>query len=71
MDTYRVIVYIKTIDIYKEIAADVETWFDISDYELDRLLPKRRKIGVGLMKGELSGKIMITSVGLIVECWWR
>ena len=34
------IVYIKTDDIYKDIAEDVETRFDTSDYELDRLLPK-------------------------------
>ena len=32
--------YIKTDDIYKEIAEDVETRFDTSNYELDRPLPK-------------------------------
>ena len=34
------IVYIKTDDIYKDIAEDVETRFDTSNYELDRPLPK-------------------------------
>ena len=34
------IVYIKTDDIYKDIAEDVETRFDASNYELDRPLPK-------------------------------
>ena len=34
------IVYIKTDDLYKDIAKDVETRFDISNYELDRPLPK-------------------------------
>ena len=34
------IVYIKTVNIYKDIAEDVETRFDTSDYKLDRLLPK-------------------------------
>ena len=34
------IVYIKTDDIYKDIAEDVETRFDTSNYELDRALPK-------------------------------
>ena len=31
--------HIKTDDIYKDIAEDVETRFDTSNYELDRLLP--------------------------------
>ena len=30
----------KADDIYKDIAEDVETRFDTSDYELDRPLPK-------------------------------
>ena len=34
------IVYIKTYDIYKDIAEDVETRFDASNYELNRPLPK-------------------------------
>ena len=40
MDTDSFIVYIKTEDIYKDIAEDVETRFDTSNYELDRPLPK-------------------------------
>ena len=32
-------VYIKTEDIYKDIAKDVETRFDTSSYELDTPLP--------------------------------
>ena len=43
MDIDSFIVYIKTDDIYKDIAEDVETRFDISNYELDRLLPKGKK----------------------------
>ena len=34
------IVYIKTNDIYEEIAEDIETRFDTSKYDLDRPLPK-------------------------------
>ena len=34
------IVYIKTDDIHKDIAEDVETRFDTSNYELDRPLIK-------------------------------
>ena len=40
MDTDSFIVYIKTCDIYKDIAKDIETRFDTSNYELDRPLPK-------------------------------
>ena len=40
MDTDSFIVYIKTDDIYKDIAEDVKTRFDTSNYEFDRPLPK-------------------------------
>ena len=40
MDTDSFIVYTKIEDIYSDIAKDVETKFDISNYELDRQLPK-------------------------------
>ena len=40
MDTESFIVYIKTDDIYKDIAEDFETRFDTSNYELERTLPK-------------------------------
>ena len=36
--------YIKTNDIYKDIAEDVENRFDTSNYELDRPLSKLFKI---------------------------
>ena len=42
MDTDSFIVYIKTDDIYKDIAEDVETRFDTSNYELDRTVPNRK-----------------------------
>ena len=65
MDTDSFIVYIKTDDIYKDIAEDVETRFDTSNYELDRPLPKgKNKKVIGLMKDELGGKIMTKFVGL-------
>ena len=44
MDTGSFRVCIKTDDIYKDIAEDVETRFDTSNYELDRSLPKGKKI---------------------------
>ena len=37
MDTGSSIVHIKIDDIYKDIAEDVETRFDTSNHELDRL----------------------------------
>ena len=65
MDGDSFIVYIKTDHIYEDIAEDVETRFDTSNYELDRLLPKgKNKKVIGLMKDELGGKIMTKFVGL-------
>ena len=64
MDTNNFIVYAKADDIYKDIAEDVETRFDSSNYELecnsiDRPLPKEKnKKLIGLMKDDLGGKIM-------------
>ena len=53
------ILYIKTDEIYENIAEDVETGFDTSDYELDRWLPKgKNEKVIGLMEDELGGKIM-------------
>ena len=43
MDTDSLILYRKTTDIYIDITVDVETRFDVSNYELDRLLPKRNQ----------------------------
>ena len=65
MDTDGFTVYIKTDDIYKDIAEDVETRFDTSNYELDSPLPKgkNRKV-IRLMKDELGGKTMTKFVGL-------
>ena len=40
MDTDGLLVFIKTDDIYKDIAEDVKTRFNKSNYELDRLVPK-------------------------------
>ena len=63
MDTDNFIVYIKTDDIYKHIAEDVEKRFDISNYELDRPLAKgKTKEIVGLMKDELTRKYKICQI---------
>ena len=43
MDTGSFIVHVKTEDIYKDIAADVEIRFDFSNFELDRPFLKENK----------------------------
>ena len=65
MDTNGFIVYIKTNDIYKDVAEDVEARFNASNFELDTLLAKiKNKKVIGLMKHELGGRSMTKFVGL-------
>ena len=54
MDTDSFVVYIKTDNIYKDIAEDVETVFGTSNCELDTRLPegKNKKI-IRLMKDKI------------------
>ena len=55
----RFIVHVKTDDIYKDIAEDVEKRSDTSNFEIDRPLPKEKnKKIIGLMKEELGLQIM-------------
>ena len=59
MDTDSFTVYVKTEDIYKDIAEDVKTRFDTSNFELDRPLPKgNNKTVITLMKDQLGGQII-------------
>ena len=55
MDTDSFIVHIKTENVYKDIANDVEKRFESSNYAIYRPLPtgKNKKV-IGLMKDELS-----------------
>ena len=51
MDRDSFIVHVKTDDIYKDIAEDIETRFDTSNFETDKPLPKgKNKKVIGLMK---------------------
>ena len=57
MDTDSFVRYIKTEDFYKDIADDVDIWFDTSNYDKDdnRPLPigKNKKV-IGKFKDELT-----------------
>ena len=65
MDTYSFVIHIKTEDVYKDIADDVEKIFDTSNYEINRPLPKGKdKKVIGLMRDELGGTIMTEFVSL-------
>ena len=67
MGTDSFVIYIKTEDFYKDIANDVEKWFDTSKYDENDKKPlpigKNKKI-IGEFKDELDGKIMKESVAL-------
>ena len=63
MDTDSFIIHVKTDDIYKDIAEDVETRFGTSNFEIERPLPtgKNKKL-IGLMKDELDGQIILQKI---------
>ena len=70
MDTDSFVIHIKTNNVCKDIAEDVETRFDTSNFELDRPLPKgKNKKVIGLMKDELGGQIIKEFVGLRVKTY--
>ena len=56
-DTDSIIYNIKTEDFYKDIAEDVKTRFDTSNYLVNRPLPMgvNKKV-ISLMKDEMGGK---------------
>ena len=61
MDTDSFVINIKTKDFYKDIASDVERWFDKSNYDKkdNRPLPiGTNKTVIGLFKDELGDKIV-------------
>ena len=65
VDTDSFIVYTKADDICEDIAEDIETRSDTSNYELIRSQPKgNNKKFIDVMKGELGGRIMNEFVAL-------
>ena len=72
MDTDSFAIHVKTEDFYKDIADDVDTWFDTSNYDKkdERPLPiGKNKIVIGLFKDEFGGKIMIEFCALRAKAY--
>ena len=71
MDTDSFVIYIKTEDFYKDIANDVERWFDRSNYDKnnEKLLPIGKKKVIGFFKDKLGGKIMKEFVSLRAKAY--
>ena len=64
-DTDSFSVQVKTNDICVDIAEDIETWLETSNYELDRPLRKgENKKVIRLRKGKLDGKMIQEIAGL-------
>ena len=64
MDTYNFIAYIKTVNIYIDIAYDVEKIFNTPNYIFDRSIGKNKKV-IWLMEDKIGGKIITK----FVELW--
>ena len=70
MDTDSFIMHIKTKDFYKDLADDVKKKYDTSNYTVERPLPiGKNKEVIGMMKGELGGRIMKEFIGLKRRCY--
>ena len=65
-DTNSFILYIKTGDLYEDIADDVEESFDTSNYKIDGslLITDKNKKVLDKFKDEFKGRIMTRFVGL-------
>ena len=69
-NTGSFVVHVKTDDIYKDIAENVETNIDTTNFELDRPLPKEGNPKViESVKDELAGEILKEFVGLSVKTY--
>ena len=71
-DTDSFIMHIKTDDFYKDISADVDKWFDTSNFNKNDNRPleigKNKKV-LGKFKDEIGGKIMIKFVALRAKAY--
>ena len=66
MDTDSFIIHVEIEDFYKDIASDIDKWYDTSGYDENDKGPlpiaKNKKI-IGFFKDELNGKIMTKLCG--------
>ena len=72
MDTDSFVIHIITGGFYKDIATDVEKWFDTSNYSKDENRPLPigwNEKNIGLFQGELGGRIMKVLVELRAKTW--
>ena len=72
MDADNFIISIKTEDFYKDIANDVERWYDTSKYDENDKIPLpigKNKKAIGFFKDELDGKIMIKFIALRAKAY--
>ena len=72
MDTNSFVIYIKNEKFYKDIANDVERWFDASNCDEDDKRPLsigKNKTKIVFFTEELGGKIMKVLVGLRAKTW--
>ena len=64
---YSFIIHIKTDDFYKDIHADVDKWFDTSNFNKNDNRPleicKNKKV-LGKFKDEIAAKTLTKSVAL-------
>ena len=71
-DTDSFIIHIKTDDFYKDISADVDKWFDTSNFNKNDNRPleigKNTKV-LSKFKDEIGGKIMTKFVALRAEAY--
>ena len=67
MDGYSFIIHIEPEDFYKDIANDVDEWFDTSGFnkEIDRPIAKDKNKNIqGMFKDELNEEVMIESTNV-------
>ena len=71
-DTDSFIMHIKTEDFYKDISADIDRWFDTSNFDKNDNRPskigKNKKV-LGKFKDEIGGKIMTKFCGLRAKAY--
>ena len=69
-DTDSVIYRIETVDVYTDMALNIDLWFDTSNYSIDRPLPYQCKSVIpGKIKDELGGDIITRVICLRLKSY--